>query len=481
MLRAGAAMGASAALGLGALASGRGTQPETAGARAPMGRARNVIFMVADGMSMGTLTLADMRVRRAQGRSSWWMGLWGRPGVRRTMARTHALDSLVTDSAAAGSAWGSGLHINNGSVNVMPDGKQLLPILVHARQAGKATGVVTTARITHATPASFYANSPRRDYEGMIGAQLLERAIDVALGGGAKFLPASETDKHPDVRIVRTAAELRAAGVAGEKGRLVGVFDHGHVPFVLDRDGTIPGLVEMTRVALARLETKPEGFVLQVEGGRVDHAAHNNDAGSLVREMGEFDDAIGAVLEWMGKAGGRDDTLLILTSDHGNANPGLTLYGEGGNAGFARLENVRKSFDWIDAQMHGFKSAAARVVKMAEAVKTASGYELTAGDRKLLEECVQDQRVMAFVEANKWTSVLGAILADHFGVAFASPNHTSDYVEVTAMGPGSERIGGVIDNVELHGVMVAAMGFGAGAMLPGMEEAMPMPKPIKPD
>ncbi len=478
-----------AAMGLGALAGGRvaSARPQELKVERPAsgpakGRAKNVIFMVADGMSTGTLTLADMRIRRAQGRSSWWMGMWGKPGVRRAMARTHSLDSLVTDSAAGGSAWGSGAHIDNGCVNVMPDGKQLLPILVHARQEGKGTGVVTTARVTHATPASFYANSPRRDYEGMIGAQLLERGVDVALGGGAKFLPSSETVKHPEVQIVRTAAELRGAK---QDGRLLGVFDSEHVPFVLDRNETIPGLVEMTKVALARLEKRAEGFVLQVEGGRVDHAAHNNDAGSLVREMVEFDETVGAVLEWIG---GREDTLLVLTSDHGNANPGLTLYGEGGNKGFARLEQASKSFDWVGGQLHGIKGAPARVEKMAAAVKTASGYELTAADRKLLEECIQDQRVMPFAEANKWPSVLGAILADYYGVAFVSPNHTSDYVEVTAMGPGSEGIGagsggggGCIDNVELHGVMVRAMGLGDGKLLPGMEELMPMPKAIKPD
>lgn len=492
LLRAGAALGA--AVGLGGVAQARQSGVPSAPVR-PGGRARNVIFMASDGMSTGTLTLADMAIRRwgagerggrgeRGGGSSVWVGLWGRPGVRRAMARTHALDSLVTDSAAGGSAWGCGSHINIGCINVMPDGRQLLPILVHARQHGKATGVVTTARVTHATPASFYANSPRRDYEGMIGAQLLERGIDVALGGGGKFIPESEIAKHAGVRVVRNAAELRGAGA---EGRLVGLFDHGHVPFVLDRDESVPGLVEMTRVALSRLGSRPEGFVLQVEGGRVDHAAHNNDAASLVREQVEFDQAVGAVLEWIGT---RDDTLLIVTSDHGNANPGLTLYGEGGDKGFARLEKATRSFDWIDAQALGTKGAgggggvggaAARAAKMAEAAGRASGYALTADDRRLLEECLQDHRTTGFREANHWPSVLGAILADHYGVAFASPNHTSDYVEVTAMGPGSEAVGGCIDNIELHGVMTAALGLGEGKLLPGMEEPMPLAKPIKPD
>jgi alkaline phosphatase len=489
-LKAGAAAAVAGALGLGgraARAAQRPQEPPSAAKPFAPGRAKNVIFMVSDGMSTGTLTLADMLIRRKHNRPSWWVDLWSKPGVKRATARTHSLDSLVTDSAAGGSAWGSGTHINNGCLNVLPDGTQLLPILLHAKQVGKGTGVVTTARVTHATPASFYSNCPRRDYEGMIGAQLLERGIDIALGGGAKFFPESETSKHPEVQIVRTkkdlANALSAAVAMGSppSARVVGLFDNEHIPYVLDRDDTIPSLPEMTREALSHLDYDSRGFVLQIEGGRVDHAAHNNDAASLVREQIEFDETIGAVLEWA-KVGNRaQDTLIILTTDHGNGNPGLTLYGEQGEKAFANLDRATKSFDWIAEQIHGIKPAAARVSRMIEVVKTASGYDLTADDRRLLEESLQDRRAMAFAEANKWTSVLGAILADHYGVAFVSPNHTSDYVEVTALGPGSESIGGCIDNVALHGTMLAALNLPEAKFLPGMETPMQMPKAIKPD
>lgn len=448
------------------------------------GRAKNIIFMVSDGMSIGTLTLADVYTRRKHNRPSHWVNLWSRPGVRRALARTHALDSLVTDSAAGGSAWGCGVHIHNGRINVKPDGSQLLPIQMHARQIGKAAGVVATARITHATPASFYANAPRRDMEAMIGTQLLERGVDVALGGGAKFFPKSETDKHPDVQIVRNAAELRAAK---PHGRLVGLFHDSHIPFVLDRDGTVPGLVEMTRVALARLETKPEGFILQIEGARIDHAAHNNDAASLLREQVEFDDAIGAVLDWAWGGwgvGGRDDTLIVVTTDHGNANPGMTLYGEAGARGLDRIEQATKSFDWLSDQVGAIKAPKEWVAKMVESVKATRGIELSADEQRLLEKSIQSQRASPFKTANKWWSVLGGILADDLAVAFVSPNHTSDYVEVTAIGPGAEaldNLGGCIDNIDLHAVMVGALALPEARLLPGMEDRFEMPKPIDPD
>jgi alkaline phosphatase len=238
----------------------------------------------------------------------------------------------------------------------------------------------------------------------------------------------------------------------------------------------------MSRVALARLEKHPGGFALQIEAGRVDHAAHNNDVASLVQEQIEFDQTIAAVLEWIK---GRDDTLIIITTDHANANPGLTLYGAEGNTAFARLAGARKSFDWIAAQISDTKSAKDRVARMVPAVLEATGHELTAGDQRLLEETMQDHRVMPFIEANKWTSVLGAILADRFGVAFVSPNHTADYVEVTATGPGADLIGAgpgsMIDNIDLHAVMVAALNLPEAKPLPGMEEPMNLVKPIAPD
>src|SRR5262249_46654210 len=147
-------------------------------------------------------------------------------------------------------------------------------------------------------------------------------------------------DQHPSVKVVRTKADLAAAPV---EGRLLGIFDQTHVPFAIERPETVPGLAEMTSAALERLSKNEHGFVLQIEAGRVDHAAHNNDAGTLVREQAEFDRTIGLVADWAA-ARPAEDTLVIITTDHANANPGLTLYDQPGNAAFARLQNAKRSF-----------------------------------------------------------------------------------------------------------------------------------------
>jgi alkaline phosphatase len=240
----------------------------------------------------------------------------------------------------------------------------------------------------------------------------------------------------------------------------------------LDRAGTVPSLPEMTKAALSRVASHADGFVMQVEGGRVDHAAHSNDAASLVAEQLEFDRAIGEVLSFVQ---GRDDTLVILTTDHGNANPGLTLYTDMGKQAFDRLTGAKHSFEWIDQQLAGVAHDGTTLVsKLAEVVEAATGIGLDEHERVFLSQVYRPHptQVMPFAAANTWTSVLGAMLADHFGVAFTSPNHTSDMVEVTALGPGSERLEPMIDNTDLHGLVVGALALADAKPLPGMDQVI---------
>jgi alkaline phosphatase len=450
-----------AALGLGGPTLAGPARPRHTSGGPP--RARNLIFMVSDGMSTGTLTLADLYRRQHHRRACAWVGLWSRPGVRRATSTTYSADAWVTDSAAAGSAWGCGRRVNNGVLNITDDGRQHVPLLVQARQAGKATGLVTTTRVTHATPASFIANAPKRDQWRIIAPQILDRGVDVVLGGGGKHFSESLLTRHPGLHIVRDRAALDAAP---EAGRLLGLFAPDHIPMVYERTPEVPSLTHMTRAALSRLDTNPEGFVLQVEGGRVDHAAHNNDAGSVIMEQLDFDDAIAGVLEW---AEGRDDTLVIITTDHANANPGLTLYGGPGRKAFDRIPAIRHSFDWVWEELEKLPGAA-RPGAVADLAEAATGIGLGKGSRELLAAAVEKKRVMPFAGANTWTSVLGAALADEVGVAFTGPNHTSDFVEVTALGPGSELLKPFVDNTDLHALTIAALGLPEAQPLPGMEQ-----------
>lgn len=491
-LRFGALGAAGGALGL-SIDPARGQGPAVTGPAAR--HARNLIFMVSDGMSFGTLSLAEMASQRLHGRSTHWVSLFGRAGVRRCSQGTSSANSLVTDSAAAASAWGSGQKIGNGAINVTPQGLQRLPILVQARQNGLATGVVSTARVTHATPAGFYANSPERSLEKDIAQDWLDRDIDLALGGGGHFFSQAMIDdatrrSGAGLHVVRTGAALSEAtrSLAGNAQRLLGLFADSHVPYELDRQADVkmgknvdvPTLAQMSRAALARLDSLPaaraRGFAIQIEGGRIDHAAHNNDAGSLVNEQLAFDDAVGAVLEFLE---GRDDTLLVITTDHGNANPGISVYEEASYHGLDHLLRVTRSFDWIIEQLGG-GTLDERMDKLPAAVEQATSVRLKPTELDLMHRILKGERVAPFDGLNIPTSVLGGILANCTGVSFVSGNHTSDQVELTVLGPGSERFPGEIENSDVHSILIEALSLNKREMLPGMDVIRP-PKKIASD
>ncbi|HMN95347.1 MAG TPA: alkaline phosphatase [Phycisphaerales bacterium] len=469
-------------------------------------QARNIIFLVSDGASTGTLTLADEAIRRRRGVPSWWSRLWMMQNGRRAWVGTSSANSLVTDSAAGASAWGVGTKVANGAVNVLPDGSTPTPILVTARDAGFATGLVTTTRVTDATPAAFIGNAPKRTMEQAIATQIIDRGADVVLGGGRRNFPAEllEGDRFEHIadRDGLIAASRRKNAAPKP---LLGLFASGSMPYEIDRPASLPTLAEMTAAALARLSDHPRGFVIQVEGARVDHAAHDNDAAALLGDQIAFDDAVGVALAF---AAERDDSLVIVTTDHGNANPGLTLYGPRGEEGLRKALDARRSFDWIKAELRrsgrdreallvaealgGERRAESRPglpasqsetlaadaaaegvfeplapsdesaarTRLGGVVREALGVELTPEEIAWVERrLIGTEPVNGFAPADSPEAALGAVLANHFGIAFVSTNHTADLVDAVAIGPGAERLAPMLDNTEFHGIMLDAIGL----------------------
>ena len=439
--------------------------PGRAGSESEPGRARNVIFLVSDGMSLGTLTMAERYRRRHEGRGSHWLDLYARPDVRRALVDTASASSLVTDSAAGSSAWGCGHKVNNGAINFDPDGRPQAPIMHLARAAGLGTGLVSTATITHATPAGFAAQVARRADEEVIAAQYLAAGIDVLLGGGAQFFDSARRADHRDLaadyvragyQVVRDHQSLRQAPT---DSRLLGLFADSHLPYTLDHRAdpalaaAVPSLADLARAALARLALQPRGFVLQIEGARIDHAAHANDVGGLIFDQLAFDDAVGAAVEF---AAGRDDTLVILTSDHGNANPGLN--GAGGNYGetgvcFDRIAQFRQTNAWT----LGGLNAGSTPQQVQDRVKEATNLVLAEDEVDLLRRALRKEHREGYRVRNAPIVTLGQILSNYTSVGWTGTSHTTDYVELAAFGPGSENLHGLVQNTALFDVMTHAL------------------------
>jgi alkaline phosphatase len=352
-------------------------------------RARNVVLFVGDGMGLSTITAA--RILEGQ--------LKGKPGEENRLSfdnfpytglsKTYSWDQQTSDSAPTMTAIATGYKTREGMLSVnhttargecnasVIDGKKVKSILELAAENGKATGIVTTARLTHATPAALYAHTAVRDWEadsnltvndintgapcrGAPGAvkdiarQLIEvspavrGSLKVALGGGRTyFLPAkvagadffdpeypTQKGRRLDGRNladewVATRGAAQAAYVwnkaqfdaidPAKTAHLLGLFEPSHVQYEADRPSDPagePSLTDMTEKALRLLLKDPKGFFLHVEGGRIDHAHHAGNAKRALIETIEFSNAVRRTVDVLQAAGQLEDTLIIVTADH---------------------------------------------------------------------------------------------------------------------------------------------------------------------
>ena len=204
-------------------------------------KAKNIIFMVSDGMSTGTLNMADVYLNRKTGQGSNWLQLYKDQRIRRALMDTASADSIVTDSAAGSSSWGGGVRVNNGSLNVGPNGEKHLPIWQKFKKAGKMAGCVTTVPITHATPAGFCVNSNSRNAQAQIAEDYLSLGFDVMMGGGNNYFSADKRKDKKDMyalykakgwQVARTRNEMMAS--ANDKP-ILGVFADDGLPYTIDR------------------------------------------------------------------------------------------------------------------------------------------------------------------------------------------------------------------------------------------------------
>lgn len=428
-------------------------------------QARNIIFLVSDGMSVGTLGMADLLLQRKEGRSSEWMRLYREGLAKRALMDTASASSLVTDSAAASSSWGGGMRVNNGSLNVGPNGEEYKPILQKFKSAGKSVGCVTTVPITHATPAGFCVNSKSRGDQADIALQYLDLQFDIMMGGGAEFFSKDKRKDKADVfgqfkqkgyHVLQNREAMLALQSGGRKP-VLGVFHENGLPYTLDamQDAAItkavPTLAEMTKTAIEYMNTNSNGFALQVEGGKVDWAAHANDAAGLLYDQIAFDDAVKVAVDFAMKD---KNTLVIITTDHGNANPGL-FSGSKANANFDRIQKYRHTNDWI---LHGIRKdfSAAQVIERIEAaqgyaIKKEEAAQLLSHYAKMDGDGLYNPYKLPFKE-------LAVMQRQYNSIGWGAMDHSGDYVELAMMGPGSENRKQFVKNTDLHYLMLEAAG-----------------------
>ncbi|MHA2031731.1 MAG: alkaline phosphatase, partial [Candidatus Kariarchaeaceae archaeon] len=292
---------------------------------------KNIILMIGDGMGHEEVKLARWAEVGPQGQ----LNMEKLP-IKLNVSTNNLYDQL-TDSAASATAYATGSKTRNLRISVCDDGSELKTITEIAQELGMKTGLVTTARLTHATPAAFGSHEISRNNEGNIASQLIDSSIDVLLGGGASnFGTSFVTDIINNGYVyVETNFALNTIST----GMIFGLFANDHMNYESSKQSTEPTLLQMTKKAIELLEN-PNGFFLMVEGGRIDHAGHDNNKTNNVLETINFDEAVSYAHGFAIKDG---NTSIIVTADHETG--GLEVVGENLTSPLptstnSRLENV---------------------------------------------------------------------------------------------------------------------------------------------
>lgn len=430
-------------------------------------RPKNIIFCVADGMAHQIVAMTNHFQQAVNGRPSYWAELLERPDVVTGLQETRSLSSIVTDSAAAASTWGSGRKIWNRQLNYFPDGTALTPLYTILKEHGVRTGLVTTTTITHATPSGFSVAIDNREKEAQIAEQHLTRGVDILMGGGDKFFSGSKRKDKRDLYTEFAAkgykvAKTRNEAIGLKSDKILGIFSDSHLPFSLDRDMSeelrkgVPTLAEMVTVALDNLKGAKNGFVLQIEGGKVDHGGHANDIAGQIHDQIAFEEAVRVAIEFAQKDG---ETLVIITSDHATGGPSLNGAGDeyfDATAGFASIANHKCTFG-ITFDAIGKKPTADTV---RDVIRDKYGYGLKLEEAEAVAATVNGNSPFKFLELQKApNSVLALVLQNYSKVGYTSLNHTSEHVLVSAFGPGSEQMHGITNNIEFFNIILAAKGI----------------------
>ncbi|MDY7097030.1 MAG: alkaline phosphatase [Pseudomonadota bacterium] len=433
-------------------------------------KAKNVILFIGDGMGISTITAARIYAGQKRGETGEENVLSFENFDNVALVKTYNTNAQVPDSAGTATAMHSGQKTKIGVLGVGPGVTRgqcdtalanPLPLLgEEVKKRGLALGIVTTARLTHATPASVYSRSADRNWEFYlpddqtnsgckdIATQLIESDWDIALGGGRRGFYGSEAGgrrsgaaedlvaqwrARSSGAYVETAQALQSAVASGSQKPVLGLFSSSHMTYVADlKEGSQePSLTDMTAAALTKLKSDPDGFYLMVESGRIDHAHHDGRAGYALEETVEFARAIQYAIDNTDP----EETLIMVTADHSHV---FTI------AGYPKRGNdilglvVPPSGDISNTE----EPLPANDGKPYTTLGYGNGPGSIAG---------KDPRP---------DPETGVSARQQSTIPLGSETHGGEDVALYAQGPGADRVKGVIEQNLIYDFIRAAFGWG---------------------
>jgi alkaline phosphatase len=435
---------------------------------------KNVILLIPDGTSLSAVSAARWYQRYTHPEMTH---LNLDPYLCGTIL-TYSSNAPIGDSAPTTSCYMTGHPSRAGWVATYPKAdpandiipmdpareyQPMMTLLEAARiTQNKATGLVFTCEFPHATPADCSAHSYNRGKYEWIVPQMVHNQMDVVIGGGVKLLT-------PDLQ---NYLEKEGYGVAlndinkfktYEGDKMWALFRDMDMSYDIDRDPSLePSIAEMAQKAIEKLSKNENGFVLMIEGSKVDWAAHANDAVGIMTEMVAFDKACGVAFDFAEKNG---ETLIVVVPDHGNS---------GFSIGTTRCSNYSTmTKDELWGPIARFKVSCDGLVEklhttdashLKEVVYDLTGISLTDEEyRQLLQSSDYNRSTLSDEErmkGSKLTKVVAGILENHHCFGFTTHGHTGEEVFLAVYDPTSKRFTGHHTNIELHNYMREAIGLG---------------------
>ncbi|MFN2745430.1 MULTISPECIES: alkaline phosphatase [Bacillus] len=448
------------AVALGSAGTGSAAM-ETAKKKEP--KAKNVIMMVMDGTSSTATTLAR-----------WYKGEpLALDQIVTGGVRTFSAESAITDSAPAGTAMATGRKSNSSYVGVLPSVvnspgaepvsekdhyRPVANVLEGAKQTGRATGIVATSEIQHATPASYSAHHLNRNNFEVLGEQQVYQNIDVVLGGGKESLKPgnrekSRKDNEDLVSVIHDKkydfVETKQDLVKSKSKKIWGAFAERDLAYDMDRSITNPDqptLAEMTKKSIQTLSKDKDGFFLFVEGSKPDWAAHQNDPIGIISDVLAFDDAVKEALNFAKKD---KNTMVIAVTDHGNS--GISIGNSNTTKGYDKTP-VSAYIDPLKKAKMTLEGATGKLKDDLSNIEEAAGLygldNLTASEKEKLQGVKNKEEA---------ADVFKKMLANRANIGFTTGGHTGEDVFLYSYGPKKPE--GLVDNTDIAKTMAKAMGF----------------------
>jgi len=404
------------------------------------------------------------------------------------MNTTYCADTLITDSAAAATALASGIKTNKGRLGKDVNGKDVRTLTEAARDKGMKTGLISTTRITHATPAAFASHQMTRNKENRIALDLLTSGVDFLAGGGIRhFIPRNTMAEHRDAigrpisskrrddkDLIKGFKEKGYATFIGMQGakafknknftgtsKVFAAFTNSHTPYEIERMNKytdMPSLAAMTRAGIEVLCQGDKGFFLMVEGGRIDHAAHSNDPTGVIWDTLAFDNAVQAAFDFY--TSHKNDTLIVVVGDHETGGMGLGMDSMGYKLNMGALLSTRisvqESLSRGDNRYKGNKEAFLSYLAEEYGLSRLSDFEAASLEKAMA--AADAGETMGYYRMNPAALTAARLLSRRANINWTTTIHTATMIPMSAAGVGAAKFGGYKDNTEIAKTMALMLG-----------------------